>query len=937
MANQLKSSDVYKDTGDLKEFVKDLRAAIAELTALGKVYKKTITGVRTEAGSVDNAMKTLNGSTSKNRQTIEENAKEADKMAKTYKLLSKTFSENNKKLVALKEGQRKANQIVKLQAKLNRSAAGSYDKLSAQYSLAKIRLNAMSKEQRKNTKEGKEAEKQAKVLFEDMKKLQEATGKHALSVGDYSKALGPLSNGWVKVTTAVKGFLRNPVVLTISLIVGALAALKKSMSRSEEGQDRLNKVMRIAGSVFDNVLDIVADLGIALFDTIPSILKRAGNKIKLFALNAKSDFKIIQLAIADFFGQDEKAEKLRLELDKLGGEIKELKEENEGLTKTIGEGFESLTKKVKNFGDEVRKDISDAKKLADLEASLSRKERKVIVENARLAKESAELIAFAEKVKKVAAEESIEALEKAFDIEKKRAANEVELAKFRFDIRKKTSALAKDDKAALQEVADAEAAIFEAQQRHADVERARERRMNFLKLEAFKQENDRRKNELEIIKLSADLENTANKNIISSTRFTADEKIAAADRVLESQTALAEESFEIQKALLEKEKELSLKSEEDFLSELKTLEARKTAIIEKAALERDKLLEGVRKQRVKALGAAEFLGDFDYSAAAQNETITRLKDHATDTIGKARRELLEEMGKEKPEDIFDLMGIQFKGNEQEQAMKKQALTDAFQFAKDQINELAALRVEKANEAVEMRRRDVESARQALDVELQNRRDGFANLVETKEKELELAKANQKKAEKEQQRALKAQRRIQTIQQAANLVTAAAKILGQLGIAGIPAVAIMFATFAAAKIKAGKLSRKQFGKGGHELLDWGGSHTSGDDIPFGVSKDGKSGLYAQRGERWAVFNKTAEGRYNLPEIINSLNNGGFESSFLSMSADAAGIPIFNVTQNNVNTTVMEGHLKAIRHQGEEYRSPDGTFVKRGNKSITYINP
>ena len=83
---------------------------------------------------------------------------------------------------------REANRIAKLQAQLNISAEGSYNRLAAQYELNKIKLNAMSAAERQGTQAGKQLEAETLALYVQMQKLQEATGNHRLSVGNYAKS-----------------------------------------------------------------------------------------------------------------------------------------------------------------------------------------------------------------------------------------------------------------------------------------------------------------------------------------------------------------------------------------------------------------------------------------------------------------------------------------------------------------------------------------------------------------------------------------------------------------------------------------------------------------------------------------------------------------------------------------------------------------------------
>ena len=83
---------------------------------------------------------------------------------------------------------KEANRIAKLQAQLNLSGAGSYNQLAAQYELNKIKLNAMSAAERQAEGSGKQLEAETLALYVQMQKLQEATGNHRLSVGNYAKS-----------------------------------------------------------------------------------------------------------------------------------------------------------------------------------------------------------------------------------------------------------------------------------------------------------------------------------------------------------------------------------------------------------------------------------------------------------------------------------------------------------------------------------------------------------------------------------------------------------------------------------------------------------------------------------------------------------------------------------------------------------------------------
>ena len=90
---------------------------------------------------------------------------------------------------------------------------------------------------------------------------------------------------------------------------------------------------------------------------------------------------------------------------------------------------------------------------------------------------------------------------------------------------------------------------------------------------------------------------------------------------------------------------------------------------------------------------------------------------------------------------------------------------------------------------------------------------------------------------------------------------------------------MWGSFAIAKVKAHQVTKKsqQYGEGGLEILN-GGSHASGNDIPIGMTKDGKQ-RKAEGGEALAIISKSKTRKYKtiLPDIVKSLNKGFLKKS------------------------------------------------------------
>lgn len=303
------------------------------------------------------------------------------------------------------------------------------------------------------------------------------------------------------------------------------------------------------------------------------------------------------------------------------------------------------------------------------------------------------------------------------------------------------------------------------------------------------------------------------------------------------------------------------------------------------------------------------------------------------TIAKIDQEIEKSKGDERGNDIYGLFGLNLDDDQ------KEAISTSVSFAIEQLNSFLDAKVQAADAAVSAADKEVDASQRRLDAELEARANGYANNVAMAQKELDQAKKNQEKALKEQQKAQKAQQAIQTIQQIGNLVTASALIWSQLGFPfAIPAIAIMWGSFAASKIKAAQLSKsanaggtESYGDGTVEMLA-GGSHQSGDDVDLGTKPDGTR-RRAEGGEFFAVINKRNSRRFRrlIPDVINSLNRGTFPQKYLN-AYNTDGINV-TVQQNNApDLRDLKDDVREIKEQNRRRRYVDGN----GNVIEVYKN-
>lgn len=314
---------------------------------------------------------------------------------------------------------------------------------------------------------------------------------------------------------------------------------------------------------------------------------------------------------------------------------------------------------------------------------------------------------------------------------------------------------------------------------------------------------------------------------------------------------------------------------------------------------------------------------------------------AKETVKRAQKSTRNESRPKEAQDLFDVFGIQL-GEEGEAEdvleQRKRMLLEAVGEVKEAVSSLVDSWREQAHAAVEAADTQVESAQKIVDAEIEAQAQGYAANVARAQAELQQAKKNREEALKEEQKAQAAQMALDTATQASSLVTASANIWKSLS--GVPlvgpalavaALALMWGSFAASKIKAAQVAKETYGEGTVELLK-GGSHASGNDIFLGTTEDGKE-RRAEGGEYFAVINKRNSRKYGalIPDVINSFNDGTFAEKYMRSGEAMKGYAIQMMA--GADLTKVEAGIDAIRKQGEESRTTEGGYTVVRYKNLT----
>lgn len=191
--NPIAYADLVKPDSSITDLIKQLEELI-------RVYDNAKSKIQSAAQQTAQSVQGVSGATEEQRKVIQKAAEQSEKLVSEYRDLSSASWKAKQAFVEAAAAKKESAQIDKLITQINTSAVGSYNRLSAQYRLNKIRLNELSAEQRKAKEVGGQLEAETAAIYEEMKRLQEATGKHQLNVGNYADATKNLRTELMELT-----------------------------------------------------------------------------------------------------------------------------------------------------------------------------------------------------------------------------------------------------------------------------------------------------------------------------------------------------------------------------------------------------------------------------------------------------------------------------------------------------------------------------------------------------------------------------------------------------------------------------------------------------------------------------------------------------------------------------------------------------------------
>ena len=1002
MEQPLKYSDLLQPDNSIEQ-------AISQLEKLNNTYSQTLQNVKSEAIRLQASIENVSGATEQHRTKIRETTAETDKLSKAQKDLEFALSDTAKEIAALKEQQREAQNIAKLTAKLNASEAGSYNALSAQYSLNKIQLNKLSQEYRENTKEGQKLVKETEEIYARMKQLQEATGKYTLNVGNYKSAwdgLGVSAQQLVRELPSL-AVSANTFFLAISnnipMLIDEINKLKAANAAAAAAGEATVPIWKSVAKAFLS-WNTVISVGITLLTVYGKDIINWGSNLvkgrKALDVLAESQKNVNSAMLQGRKDTQQNIARLNILYRATQDNTRSLNERRkaaEELQKMYPSYFGDMEKEAILAGDAAKaynelrdsiqrtsmaraaenKMIENNQKILDLETQrldATRKLEKAQMELTRqeqlqaavvgsptmqgqdviIAKVRSQVMGYEEDI--ASATEQITALKTAnedllnmIDVQDLTAETGQPTAGAGGTGKDRTQQIARKNNEITKQLYESQTALITDElknQRQALLDSYNAEYADLMN----RYNNDKdlteesRENINQIIlnkqkKLQQDL---AALDVQQQQRNLETEQASIQLRLDAVEQGTAEEnSLRIQ--LLENAREQELLANSQLIESQKQDEAAINAKYDRQILQQDQTYQSERAMLLFDQQQALNQSEFDllktteeektrYKLQAEKERLQKILELAQsggqqlsdieiktiqNTIKKIDQEIEQVSKRAGNKDIYDLVGLRLDDDQ------KQAISDSVGFSIQQLQSILAAQVQLKEQALQNAQEEVEAAQSKVDKEIEARNNGYANDVATAQKELELAKQREQKALKEKQKAQKQQQALDTLTQTSSLITASANIWSSLSVIpivgpalAVAAIATMWASFAAAKIKAKEVTKTEdaeYGEGGMEFLD-GGSHQSGNDVDLGTMPDGRR-RRAEGGEAFAIINKTSTRKYRkaLPGIIKSINNGTFEKKYLN-AFGTDGVAI-NVNGTTFDSRELEKDVREIKEQGK----------------------
>jgi len=390
--------------------------------------------------------------------------------------------------------------------------------------------------------QGKEAEKSLENINNSIKRQKTLTDDQNQATKILSSTVDKYTGGAISGFKSLVGGLKGVAVgfrtvgaaiaaTGIGLLVVLLGSLVAAFKTSEDGQNQWAKVMGVVGSIVGNFVDLLASLGEVLikiftepqqtWEKFTGALDKGYQFVKKQVIDRfKANWDILsgafeagvlrmRIAWNDFVGDSDKADELRVELDKVNDKVREAVNTIREANGEIVQLYTDASDAVRGFVKELEDEAKAAAKVADMRAKADKIDRKLLVERSELESEIAELKLKSRLEDEFTASQRAQFLKDAQKLEEQLISKEQESLSLKRDAQILENTFARSTKENLDAEAQAIAAVNNANARRINGQRQTQRELNRLNNQVAAQQRqlfeERKKMDEEERKRAADL------------------------------------------------------------------------------------------------------------------------------------------------------------------------------------------------------------------------------------------------------------------------------------------------------------------------------------------------------------------------------------------------------------------------------------------------
>jgi len=492
----------------------------------------------------------------------------------TRKEYNKSIIESNAVVKQSQSAIRLLEKEIQNNIKVENELAGSYNALSAQMSILKNQYKELSKEQRESDI-GIQLSNQIKELNNELREADGMVGVFSRDVGSYKDAIleaasanNTFAKSLLEATTNGKGLsgiidllktksialfqaiIANPVIAVLAVVVAGVIAIKKAIDSSEESTAKWNQILAPTRKVLDTLANIF-------------------QKFVGFLLDGIIAMQNLSLAAAKF-------------LEKIPFVGKYIKEANNAIEESI--------------------------ELEKSKLNIDKLEREAMVQNAKNAKDIAELRAKAEEKQNYTAQQRLDFVKQANKIEEQNAVIAKNIAKERLRIAQDEASRTENTKEKEQEIANLMAEVYQTETNLFNKRRELLRKENAIIKETT---NEAKKNQEDGIKKAKEYSDRMKEirtKELESIREYEDSLTALMDEGIEKQRRVTELNFNRQiedlKNRLKTEKNLSVAARENINNTILNLEKQKNVELDKLSDENIKRETDIQLKNIQLRIAA---------------------------------------------------------------------------------------------------------------------------------------------------------------------------------------------------------------------------------------------------------------------------------------------------------------------------------------------